>query len=364
MTTCTIRIDGKNVSSAIDPVLVNLDVTIKAGGGSDTLGIELDDRGGRLAFPRDGVSVDVLLDDALVFRGTVDEPRSAGARSGGRRLMITAKGMDSKGKAKHQQERHWDNSTVASVLTDAASGAGITDVVVDPALGAMAVDYAAMQSESFIHFGQRLADEIGATFKIVGSRAVLAARNGGTSASGLALPSVEATWGQNLISWELAPNAGRNRYHKVRVRYYDPASATWKYEEQEVGDPDGQVSATSTTRHVARDKKHAKIHVAGHVKKAKRIRGGGSITIDGSTLPQPEALVVLSGARPGVDGTYRIDAVVHNFSRGSGWTTRLDVKDPQSDTGTDKRVAGTSGGSSPTAGGTQQAGSPAPAPIA
>ncbi len=214
--------------------------------------------------------------------------------------------------------------------------AGCRSDVIAPALRGVTLDYWAMQGESFIHNAQRLAREIGGTFKIAGTTAIIADRNGGTSASGQTLPSVDVTKGVNLISWELSPNINRNRYQTARARYYDPKTASWQEETGDVGDPGAE--ATHTRRHRSSNQKNAKIHVAGHIKHAKRAKGGGSITMNGTLAAQPEAIVNLSGARPGVDGPWRIDAVFHKFDRSSGWTTRLDVKQPQGGTGTDSRT--------------------------
>src|SRR5690606_333830 len=70
---------------------------------------------------------------------------------------------------------------------------------------------------------------------------------------------------------------------------------------------------------------------------SERGRGGGSITINGNADAQPEGSVALSGARPGIDGTYRIDAVNQDFSRSTGWVTRIDLQEPQDEAGKDKR---------------------------
>ena len=56
----------------------------------------------------------------VVFTGTVDEVRSSGSRGSGRTLSITAKGMDTTGKPKEGQQRHFDDSTVATSWRTAA----------------------------------------------------------------------------------------------------------------------------------------------------------------------------------------------------------------------------------------------------
>jgi Phage protein D len=339
-TLCIIRVDGNDVSSVINPRLINLSVTDKAGMSSDTVSIEIDDTGGLVLLPREGAAIEVLLGSnadgvALVFSGVVDEVRSKGSRNGGRTLSISGKGIDTKGKAKEPQEKHWDNETLGNVIQDAAKRGGIESVRIDPDLAKVRRPYWAMQGESFIHFAERIAREVGGTFKVANGIAILAKRNGGTSASGAALPTVRAVYGDNLISWDIAPVIGRPRYKKAKARWYDTKTATWKTEEVEIADPDAK--AEFVNRFTAPDQEEAREHAESRKADSERGKGGGSITIDGNADAAPEGTVILVGARPGIDGTYRIDSVNHDFSRSSGWTTRLDIKQPQGEAGKDSR---------------------------
>ena len=338
-TVCVIRVGGRDVSSAVLPRLLNLSVADKAGTSSDTVSMDIDDTDGIVLLPEEGVEITVDLgdDDGIyrVFEGTLDEVRWKFARSGGSVLSISGKGFDTKGKAKEPKQKHWDDKSLKDVFTDSAKAAGIESVIVDPALGEIKRPYWAQQTESFIHFAERIARENGATFKVVGKRAILAKRNGGTSATGQALPSMQATKGINLISCDIAPVLGRPRYREVKTRHYDRKTATWKTEDVEVQDED--TDAVFTRRNSAGDADEAKAASNSAKDDIEREKGGGSITINGSAIPQPEATVTLSGARPGIDGVYRIDTVTQTFDRSSGWTTRLDVKQPQGGAGTDGR---------------------------
>lgn len=339
-TICIVNVGGVDVSSNVLPRLTSLQVTNKAGTVSDTAQLEFDDSDGAILLPSDGVSLEILLGSdqqgvASVFRGIVDEVKSTGSRSSARILSVGGKGVDTKGKPKQPQQKHWDNKPLSSVFSEAAQLGGIGGAMVDPALGSIQRPYWAMQGESFLHWGERVAREVGGTFKVVDNIAILAKRNGGMSVLGGALAAVSAVYGVNLISWDLAPILGRPRYKKTRMRWYDAKKAEWNVEDVEVADQDAQ--AEFTGRYSAADQDEAKHTADSRKTDSERGKGGGSVTIDGNNAAEPEGTCIVVGARPGIDGIYRIDTVNHDFSRGAGWTTRLDVKQPQGEAGQDGR---------------------------
>ena len=333
-----VNIAGQNISARLRPLLISLDITDQEGTHSDTCSIKLDDTNGQLRLPRDGDLITILLGweggpVTLAFTGTVDEVRSNGSRSGGRELSISGKGVDTKGKAKEGQQMSMDDATVSDALNKAGKVAGIS-VKVDPSLANIKRDWWGLNDESFLHFGERVARELGGIFKVQGNQAILAKKGGG-AVSGGAMGSVAAIWGVNLIDWDIAPMLGRPRHKEVVSRYYDRAKAKWATEKESVKDQGAQ--ATMTDRYSRADKEDAKGAAGNGARDSEREKGGGSATIDGTVAAKPGGTCLIGGARPGVDGAYRIESVAHSLNRGGGWTTKLELKEPQGSAGTDSR---------------------------
>ena len=334
-----VLVDGNDISNLLNPILLSLRVHDAAGTASDTAEIEIDDTNGRVAFPRDGAYMAIDLGwrssgIARVFEGTVDDVKSRGARGEGRTLHISAKSADTRTKTKQHREKHWEKKTLGDVMQDAAGLAGLT-MMVDPALGSIQRDWWGMTAESFLHFGHRIAREVGGTFKVLGRCDILAKRNSGLSVSGATLSTVTAQWGVNLINWDLAPVVGRPRYVKVRTRWYDSKEAKWK---EEAADVEDQSAVAEATTRFTRPTKDEAERVAENGKTAsERNKGEGTVRILGNVNAQPEGACLVIGARPGIDGLYRIDFVDHELSRSDGFTTSLSLKPPQGDAGKDSR---------------------------
>ena len=322
-----------NISTTLLPVLISLTVSDKVGTHSDTANIEVDDTDGRIILPALGAPVTIALGWAdegvrVVFQGTVDEVKSTGSRGGGRTLTIAAKGVDTTRKPKEGQQRHFDDSTVEEILRQAGAAAGMTEFAIDPGLGSIRRPYFEMRDESFIHAGERLAREIGGNFRIEGTRLTLTRRAGAYTAQ------IIAAAGRNLHSWDIAPALGRGRYGKTRARSYDMARAETITTETGT---DLDAEATHARREFEATSDDAKRAVDADAATSKQAAGGGSVTIEGSTAAIPDGLCIVTGARPGVDGAYRIKSVTHQYSRGGGFVTSLELIEPRDGAGSDSR---------------------------
>jgi hypothetical protein len=328
-----VTVAGSNITTALLPVLIGLRVSDKVGTHTDSADLEIDDTDARIILPQKGADVVIALgwESAglrVVFRGTVDEVKSSGNRGAGRRLMIVAKGMDTTGPAKEGQQRHWDNQTIETILRDAARHAGIATVEVDPELRDLWRTYFEMRDESFIAMGERLAREVGGNFRIVGNTAILSKRNGTYQAF------VLARWGDNLQSWDIAPQLGRPQFSTVRARWYDMIAARWELAERATG---LDVRALHAFRFAKPDTVETTQQTESDAATAARDAGEGTVTIEGDPAAIPDGLCIIAGTRPGVDGAYRIEAVTHTLTRAGGFVTTLELKQPQDGAGSDDR---------------------------
>jgi phage protein D len=333
----SVVVAGQDITAVLDPILISLSVRDKAGRSSDSATIEIDDTGGAVVMPGPGALLAISLgwEDSgagLVFMGTVDEIEASGGRQG-RTLSISAKGVDTRGKAKQPQRRHFDNTTIEKALSAAGSFAGIA-VKVEAGLASIAREYLSLDDESFIAFGERIAAEVGGTFKIDGSTAILASRNGGQNPAGATPPTVTAAWGVNLHTYRIAPILGRPVEASTLARWYHRKAAKWMAEVADTGTDGGLTSKAAMFPEA--DKSGAQLRASSDASEADRKAGQGSVTIEGNIDAQPEGPCIVSGCRPGVDGTYRIESVEHTYSR-SGFVTSLELRQPKGTAGKDSR---------------------------
>lgn len=333
-----ISVGGLDVTSKLSSYLLSLTITDNEGTNADTCEIDLDDSYGQLLLPSDGDPLIATLGwqgegGSVVFEGTIDEITSKGGGSG-RTLQISAKGVDTKGKAKEPQQKHMDGKNVKEALNEAGKKAGIT-VEVDPELAKEKRDWFGMNDESFLHFGERLARDYGGVFKIQGKKAILANKEGNKSVGGQTLSTVTAAWGKNLMDWSISPTRGRPQAANVKSRWFDKAKAKWNTEKEKVDGSTAQ--GDHADRYSRKDKDQSKGAAKNGKKDSKRGKGGGSVTIDGNASARPGGTCMVAGTRPGVDGSYKIKTVKHSIDAGGGWKTDITLQMPGDDAGKDNR---------------------------
>lgn len=316
---------GPNALSLVESVRIS----DKSGTSTDTATVTFDDSLGLVAMPEDRAPIKIwmgpnIFSYSLMFSGFVQRSKSEGGRSSGRKLVVSCAGVDVASKAREPQRLHFDDMTVEQILRKAGSKAGVEDYRIAERFKSLVLDYEAMDNEDFITFGQRLAKELGATFKFRNDTAVFAERNEGVAPSGKPMPIVIAARGANLHNWSLSPKSNKPRFARIEVRYYDRKAGKWEKVERETGLDDVNIGGVGTYEAPSQEAAERKADAL--KKEMLRGLGEGRATIELNPFAQPEGTMVAVGTRLDTDGGYRIDGVDHTFNRSSGSTTAITVK--------------------------------------
>jgi phage protein D len=378
----------QDVTSRLHPYLISVQVIDKQGG-LDECHLELDDRNAELIVPPDGVMMTVslgwsgegprLFDSGrrgikeigeggfgqgpipiskeeidqefrfggpglrVVFHGWVDEVESGfGRRGGGRRMWVGAKGVAGKGAAKEMQQGHQGEGKpedgqegqkipLKDMMGKVFGSAGL-GVALSPAMEKISRDYWGW-NDSPMNLGKRLADELGGVFKISGNMAALVGKGEGVNAKGTAMPTIEAIWGINLIGWRIKPFVSRPQYEKGQAKFFDLAKGLYDKASTAIGKgsngPFGGASAVANAIGTVVDQTQGKQLTTGTGKNAEMDRGIGWVLLNGEPDVKVGATIIISGARPGIDGSYEVTEAEHNYTRGVGYTTRANVAAPR-----------------------------------
>lgn len=375
-----ISIMGKDVTSSMDPHLISVTVLLKKGGAS-TAAIELDDRDASLPIPPDRAAVKIMLGWSgigptlplnehvkkiygfsvpdkkirekleelpyqasgmqVVFMGTINSVESGFSRNGGgRRIWIECKSTSFKNDGKtpasmtlgHGQPNDGDGQqiSIADFVANVGKNHGFN--VITQGVDHIKRDFWAQDNESFFAMGQRLALAHGLNFEVWGNNAYFTDPD--KLANGNDTPSIEAKWGMNLISWRIKPYSARAQWKGATAPFFDTWNGLWKSATQDIGGdgPFGNNAATASLPGSAPNAQAGEQMLGGMTTESREKRGTGWVIINGEPVCIPRATLIVQGARPGVDGSYRIDEAEHNYTRGGGFTTRCNVSHPQLNT--------------------------------
>ena len=373
---CVVELDDRNAELQLPPDGVTMQVAL----GWANEGPRLPDRGRRSIVGGQGsipISPEELEQEQpwggpgmeLLFAGVVSEVESGfGRRSGGRRVWITATSGNVMGMAKQAKEGSWgagkptDSSdsgkegsggagagsggdagggggggagqiSLNTVLSEAFAGSGIK-VKLSPQMMNIKRDFWHM-NQSPADFGMKIAREVGGVFKIAGGVATVIGKNEGVNADGQEMPTIDAVWGINLIGWRIKPYAGRPQYGSAQARFFNIHDAEWLTSKLgigagpgEGGAPFGGTQAIAHYLNPVADSGVAKQANTGSGEDSKSRRGTGWVLLNGEPLAKANGRIIIRDARPGVDGTYLMTEVEHNYTRGVGYTTRANVQYP------------------------------------
>lgn len=222
-----ITLDGRDLSSGIDPRFMSLSLQEHRGEEADQLDIELSDADGLLAVPTPGAVLTLSLGwtgGPVVDKGTytVDE---AGHRGAPDVVSLRARSADLTGALRRRTERSYHDTTLGQIIRDIA-GANSLQAVVGDTLDPEPVDHIDQTNESDLNFLTRLGKRYDAVATVKEGRLLFMLAHGGKTASGADMPlhmiyrrdgdshdynhSTRDAYTGVLASWQ-DPRAGKKR---------------------------------------------------------------------------------------------------------------------------------------------------------
>lgn len=302
-----IALDGEDISGKFGGLLMSLTITDEDGEKSDRLQLELDDAGGRIAFPETGALLDVRLgfrQTGLSYMGRFSVDKVAGSAMP-RTMTISGTAAGMKGPIRAPRTRSWRDVRLSDIVNRIAGEAGLTPIVGASIAGTF-YPFIAQTAESNLHFITRLAKDLDATAKPADGHLVVVKKDEGVNAKGTPIEPVRlAASAFQSWSWEVNERAN---YKKVEAEWSDVDGG--KTERVVVGDGE----PVRRLRHVFGSKDEAIRAAEAELEKA----GRASLTLDGDLASFYPALfagglIDVSGLRSGVDGRYLLKTVEHGL---------------------------------------------------
>lgn len=319
-----ITVDGKPVGSIFDSRLISLSITDNEGIQSDSLTMTLSDGQPHVAPPRRGAAVSVVVTIGVIVTFLGNFVINSVSRSC-LPNTITVKGhsADLRSEMKAGKSRHWDNSSIKSIVSGIAGEYGLETKIAD-AVSSYVYPWIGQQDESDLSFLDRLALRHGALFSIKNGLLLWLERGAGKTAGG-------ATIGPAVISPETlitgsckVSETDVDRFKTVKAYWHDRNGA----QRRPVVVP-GDDSATG--EHVLKWPYASKEEAEAAAKSAAREMLRGATSMSCWVSGRPDLLagqpLVFAGVHPFVDGIeFILDRVTHQYTKASGFRTSVSGK--------------------------------------
>jgi Bacteriophage probable baseplate hub protein len=332
---CTVQVNGINITDKLLPHLISVRVIDST---PTTLAeIEIDDRDGKMPLPPLNAPVIIALgwkseSMLAVFNGVIDDfEHGFGRKQGGRRMYVHASGLshvnttakqpmqDAMGEGAPPGKNEGNLLGMPSWIQQMAKNAGVNANVMG--LGEIKQDYWAQAGSSLQHEIQSLSEKFGFTYQFSEGNKLTVTKKGHRGVC------CYATWRDNLIAWRVRPFVARSSFKGSVQQWFDPKNSNWNTALQQFGlkFPFNSGASNDAPQKPAETETNAGNVGAGQQEKSEIQQGNGRIVINGEPAAVWDGFVLLTGARPGVDGLYLIDQVEHVYSR-QGFITTLEVQ--------------------------------------
>lgn len=368
-------VDGRNVTNILDPHLISIQVIdrIQNRAGVDECVLELDDRYASLAIPQEGSRVEVWFGwegqgpkippsppDPVnpftgvssksielpfegsmhnMFIGYIKNVESGCSRAGGgRRMWVEAEALKPRTHAKSQRTmtqgegdppglgKNGGGSQISfqDFAQKLAGSAGFS-ANVGSSFQNTKRNFWSADGASMLHWFNQMASQLGGNLKISGNTVHF------FGANDMPKGEVLAVWGYNLIAWRIKPFLERPQFGSSQSSFFERAAGAVKNVRTLTGNgggPFGNAIAQQQLPGQTGGPQTGQQQNEGSTESGRQDRGTGWVTINGEPTAIAFSALTLLGARPGVDGVYRIVEAEHIYSRQGGWITRCELDRP------------------------------------
>jgi phage protein D len=325
-----ITLNGKDLTSKIEPRLVSLTLDESRADEADMLMLVLDDSDGKLAIPKRGEVVRASIgwaDTGLVDKGsfTINEIEHGGSPD---TLTIQARSASMTNAMNERKEKSWHGETIGSIVRKIA-GAHNLKAAVTASLAKVAIGHIDQTHESDMSFLTRLAKRYDAVMTVKDSHLLFMPIGAGASVSGKPLKSIELT----------RRDGDRHRYHVSERENYSTVRAfyhaTGRAKRKSVvvgGENNHSIKVLPETYPTEAE---ARAAATSELKRTQRSQATMSYTLAlGRPDLYPEVPVYLNGFKPDIDDeSWLVKKVRHEVADG-GYTSELELEmrdDPTSD---------------------------------
>ncbi|OHV17876.1 hypothetical protein BK022_02755 [Methylorubrum extorquens] len=338
---------GEDLTARFQDRTTSIVVELTAGGGAqDSVTITLDDRDYKISSPQVKDRLEVRLGYegiGLAFMGSFEINKvvySLPPRS----ITVCGTTASSLNDLKTHRINNFADKTVEQILTEVGNPLGFK-IDMHPSIADAKIP-ALDSNTSFGSLINRLERQYDAVAKITDGRVSLVPRSGGSSVSDFAQPTYVLR-DYSFADLEVTKES-RGDYAKVVADYYDENGNRTPGEAAMSAVTGLDSEAIFKIPNVQRSKDEATALAKSTMAQLDRSGDRIDATLaEGDPWVRDLQRIVVAGIRPGIDGSYTLDAVRHTYEKGSGLRTTFSGQGGVNGLASEFATATTSAGSTP-----------------
>jgi phage protein D len=326
--------NGEDITGQFNDRTLQIKVDLQSGNGNDDqCTILVDDRDWRIARPITGESIQIWLgyiEVGIAYMGSfeIDDVTFLGPP---RQIKLLGKSTGSNDIQKAPAIREFENKSVSDILGQMAGQTGLSTAI-GSGLGDIKIPFK-NQGVSNLHMIHELERLTGAVAKVVDGKLMFVKRDGGTTASGIALPTLVLV-PEHFGTWQVRYTS-KPGFGEVKASWFDKDEMVRKWVGTGITGGDGGVGLAQkfggafNIGQLFNSEAEAKAATQSQAENFKRAEVQATFDLaKGDPWIRDQQTLIVSGMRDGIDGSYVIDKVTHTYVKSTGIKSQMECKTP------------------------------------